>query len=60
MMGSRNLGIISERKDGWAKRARLGDIDGGDGVKEGPESLLSMSAFVTQYILPEAVSEICS
>lgn len=54
-MGSRNLGITSGRRDGWVKRARLGDIDGGDGAKEGPGLLLSMSASALQIELNEAV-----
>lgn len=54
-MGSKSSGITSERRDGWAKRARLGDIDGGDGVKEGPGSLLSMPVLALQTALYEIV-----
>ena len=56
-MGSRSLGVTSERRDGWVKRARLGDIDGGDGVKEGPRLLLSASALPLQIALHETVSD---
>lgn len=42
-MGSRSLEITSGRRDGWGRRTKLGDINGGDAAKEGPELLLSMS-----------------
>ena len=43
VMGSRSLETTSGRRDGWGKKTRLGDINGGDAAKEGPELLLSMS-----------------
>lgn len=57
-MGSRNLETTSGGRVGWVKRARLGDIGGGDGVKGGPGSLLSTFALGVQALqtaLNEAV-----
>ena len=53
--GLRNLGTTSGGKVGWVKRARPGGIDGGEGVKEGLGSLLSMSALALPVALNEAV-----
>ena len=58
MRGSRSLAIISGRRAGWVKRARIGDISGGEGVKEEPELLPSKSAFVLQITYYQAASDL--
>ena len=56
-MGSRSLAIISGRRAGWVKRARIGDTSGGEGVKEEPELFLSKSAFVLRITYFQAASD---
>lgn len=59
-MGWRNSVTTSGRKGGWVKRARLGDIGGGEGAKEEPGLLWSMSASTLQIAFSQSTLDLDS
>ena len=56
----RSLAVTLGRKGGWVKRARLGDIGGGEGVKEELELLWSMSASALQTAFSQVTFDLNS